>query len=92
MDNILVHSALPPFDVKAVRPDRRMSAWTDKLNELYYPLDVENPSSEFTFGYLCSTNVGGLRFGGRNQTQCSCTAEGAIGLEIKRLLSRSYAT
>ncbi|MGH9693346.1 MAG: hypothetical protein ACRD5Z_04325, partial [Bryobacteraceae bacterium] len=63
MDNILVHSALPPFDVKAVRPDRRMSAWTDKLNELYYPLDVENPSSEFTFGYLCSTDVGGLRVG-----------------------------
>ena len=63
MDDIPVHSALPPFDVKAVRPDRRMSAWTDKLNELYYPLDVENLSSDFTFGYLHSTDIGGLRSG-----------------------------
>jgi hypothetical protein len=63
VDDIPVHSALRPFDVKAVRPDRRMSAWTDKLNELYYPLDVENLSSDFTFGYLHSTDIGGLRSG-----------------------------
>jgi AraC-like DNA-binding protein len=58
-----VHSALPSFDVNTVRPDQRLSAWADKLNELYYPLDVENPCNDFTFGYLCSTDVGGLRLG-----------------------------
>lgn len=63
MDNIPVHSALPPFDVQAIRPDRRMSAWIDKLNELYYPLDVENPANDFNFGYLSSIDVGCLRFG-----------------------------
>lgn len=57
------HPPLPGFDVMAVSESQRFAAWADKLNEFYYPLDVENPGSDFNFGYLFSTDVGGLRVG-----------------------------
>ncbi|GGC52838.1 helix-turn-helix domain-containing protein [Chelatococcus reniformis] len=62
MQAILTRS-LPAFDAKTVAAGQRLSAWTDKLNELYYPLDTENPGTDFSIGYLFSTDVGGLRVG-----------------------------
>jgi AraC-like DNA-binding protein len=51
------------FDVRDIAPRRRLEAWTDKLNEFYYPLDVEAPSADFSYGWLSSIDIGGVRLG-----------------------------
>ncbi len=56
-------TTLPAFDARTVSPQRRLEAWTDKLNELYYPLDVEYPGNGFGYGYLTSVDIAGLRLG-----------------------------
>ncbi len=56
-------TTLPSFDVRNIRSGRRLEAWADKLNEFYYPLDVENPGGEFDYGALASVDIGGVRLG-----------------------------
>jgi AraC-like DNA-binding protein len=56
-------TSLPSFDVRSIQSPRRLSAWTDKLNEFYYPLDVENPAADFGYGTLASLDIGGVRLG-----------------------------
>lgn len=56
-------TTLPAFDTRGLAPPRRLDAWSDKLNELYYPLDVEYPGASFGYGCLTSVDIGGLRLG-----------------------------
>jgi hypothetical protein len=51
------------FDVQDIAPRLRLDAWTDKLNEFYYPLDVEAPGADFSYGWLSSIDIGGVRLG-----------------------------
>lgn len=63
MPNDSAVTLLPSFDVRDIAPGRRLEAWADKLNEFYYPLDVENPGPDFTYGWASSIDIGGVRLG-----------------------------
>jgi AraC-like DNA-binding protein len=52
------------FDIANVKiPERRLSAWTDALNEHYYSLDVASPAETFDVGRMHITDVASLRVG-----------------------------
>ena len=52
------------FDVAAVKiAERRLSAWTDALNEHYYSLDVTSSVDTFDVGRMRITDVASLRVG-----------------------------
>jgi len=57
-------SAAILFDIATVKtPERRLSAWTDALNEHYYSLDVASTRDTFDVGRMQITDVASLRVG-----------------------------
>lgn len=52
------------FDIASIKvPGRRLSAWTDALNEHYYSLDVASTADTFDVGRMHITDVASLRVG-----------------------------